>query len=228
MSTDPLREARREARGEAILFVVVTMALLIVLAVTSLLAGWDLIGLPGWVWFALCVPEAVLMGGLFLSAQVGDDERHHRWLQRLLALVVLGNLIGLLVLVAGLLAEKSSDLSGAQLLTSGLVVWLTNVIVFGLSFWTLDCGGPVRRALAGRQRPDFQFPQDENRSLAPEGWYPRLEDYVYVALTNGIAFSPTDAMPLTRWAKSLMAVESTISVAAVLLVGARAVNILGS
>jgi hypothetical protein len=228
MSTDPLREARREARGEAILFVVVTMALLIVLAVTSLLAGWDLIGLPGWLWLALCVPEAVLMGGLFLSAQVGDDERHHRWLQRLLALVVLGNLIGLLVLVAGLLAEKSSDLSGAQLLTSGLVVWLTNVIVFGLSFWTLDCGGPVRRALAGRQRPDFQFPQDENRSLAPEGWYPRLEDYVYVALTNGIAFSPTDAMPLTRWAKSLMAVESTISVAAVLLVGARAVNILGS
>ena len=73
MSTDPLLEARREARGEAILFVVVTMALLIVLAVTSLLADWELIGLPGWLWFALCVPEAVLIGGLFLSAQVGDD-----------------------------------------------------------------------------------------------------------------------------------------------------------
>jgi hypothetical protein len=65
MSTDPLFEARREARGEAILFVVVTMALLIVLAVTSLLAGWELIGLPGWVWLALCVPEAVLVGGTF-------------------------------------------------------------------------------------------------------------------------------------------------------------------
>ena len=35
-------------------------------------------------------------------------------------------------------------------------------------------------------------------------------------------------MPLTRKAKSLMAVESMISVAAVLLVAARAVNILGS
>jgi hypothetical protein len=228
MSTDPLLEARREARGEAILFVVVTMALLIVLAVTSLLADWELIGLSGWVWLAVCVPEAVLIGGLFLSAQVGDDERHHRWLQRLLALVVLGNLSGLLVVVAGLLTEKSSDLSGAQLLTSGAVVWLTNVIVFGLSFWTLDSGGPIRRALAGRRSPDFQFPQDGNRSFAREGWYPRLEDYVYVALTNGIAFSPTDAMPLTRWAKSLMAAESMISVAAVLLVAARAVNILGS
>jgi hypothetical protein len=228
MSTDQLLEARREARGEAILFVVVTMALLIVLAVTSLLAGWELIGLPGWVWFALCIPEAILIGGLFLSAQVGDDERHRRWLQRLLALVVLGNLIGLLVLLAGLLTEESSDLSGAQLLTSGVVVWLTNVIVFGLSFWTLDSGGPVRRALAGRRRPDFLFPQDGNRSFAPEAWYPRLEDYVYVALTNAIAFSPTDAMPLTRWAKSLMAVESMISVAAVLLVAARAVNIIGA
>ena len=57
MSTAPLLEARHEAQGEAILFVIVTMALLIVLAVTSLLAGWELIGLPGWVWLALCVPQ---------------------------------------------------------------------------------------------------------------------------------------------------------------------------
>ncbi len=76
--------------------------------------------------------------------------------------------------------------------------------------------------------PDFQFPQDENPGLARPGWYPRLEDYVYVALTNGIAFSPTDAMPLTRWAKGLMALDAIISVGAVLLVAARAVNVLGS
>ena len=85
-----------------------------------------------------------------------------------------------------------------------------------------------RRAVAGRRKPDFQFPQDENPGLAQEGWYPRLEDYVYVALTNTIAFSPTDAMPLTRRAKALMALESGISVVAVLLVAARAVNVLGS
>ncbi len=119
-----------------------------------------------------------------------------------------------------LLTEESSNLSAAQLLASGGVVWLTNVIVFGLWYWWYDAGGPVRRAMHGRKQPDFQFPQDDNRQTAAPGWYPRLEDYVYVALTNGIAFSPTDSMPLTRVAKRLMALDSTISVAAMLLVAA--------
>ena len=57
---------------------------------------------------------------------------------------------------------------------------------------------------------------------------PRFEDYLYVAMTNGIAFSPTDAMPLTLSAKRLMALESLISVAAVLVIAARAVNVIGS
>jgi hypothetical protein len=229
MAIDELSEARREARVEAILFVVAAASLLIALAAASLVAGWELVGLDGWLWLVLCLPEAVLIGGLFISGQMSRDDRsRHRWLQVFIAFVVVGNLAGLLVLVVALLTEESSDLTGAQLLMSGVVVWFTNVIVFGLWFWTLDCGGPIRRAREGREKPDFQFPQDENRPLAQEGWYPRLEDYVYVALTNGIAFSPTDAMPLTRLAKTLMGVEATISVAAVLLVTARAVNILGA
>jgi hypothetical protein len=106
-------------------------------------------------------------------------------------------------------------------------VWLTNTVSFGLAFWELDCGGPVARALAtARRRPDFQFPQDENPRLARESWAPRLWDYFYVSLTNSIAFSPTDSMPLTHPAKALMAAESTISAITVLLVAARAVNIL--
>jgi uncharacterized membrane protein len=102
----------------------------------------------------------------------------------------------------------------------------TNVIVFGLCFWTLDTGGPARRARIGRPQPDFRFPQDEERDR--RGSYPRFEDYLYVAVTNGIAFSPTDAMPLTRSAKRLMTLESLISVAAVLVIVARAVNVLES
>jgi hypothetical protein len=227
VSTGELSEARREARVEAILFVLVAAGLLIALALASLAAGWELLGTSGWVWLGLCVPEAVLVGGLLVSARM-DDVRGHRLLQGALALVVLGNAGGLALLVGGLLTEPSADLSGAQLLASGVVVWLTNVIVFGLWFWTLDGGGALRRAREGRARPDFQFPQDENPSLAREGWYPRLEDYVYVSLTNGIAFSPTDAMPLTRWAKALMGVASGISGISVLLVAARAINILGS
>jgi uncharacterized membrane protein len=104
---------------------------------------------------------------------------------------------------------------------------LSNSIAFGLAFWELDCGGPVARALAATHRkPDFQFPQDENPQLAQDGWAPRLWDYFYVSLTNGIAFSPTDVMPLTRPAKALMAAESTLSAATVLLIAAHAVNIL--
>ena len=82
---------------------------------------------------------------------------------------------------------------------------------------------PCRR---NRGKPDFQFPQDENPQLAREGWTPRLMDYFYVSLTNAMAFSPTDAMPLTRLAKTLMAAESTLSAVTILLVAARAVNIL--
>jgi hypothetical protein len=108
------------------------------------------------------------------------------------------------------------------------VVWVTNVIVFGLCFWTLDAGGPAERAGAGRRDPDFRFPQDEQSPRAREGWEPAFEDYLYVATTNGIAFSPTDAMPLTLPAKRLMALESLISVAAVLIIAARAVNVIGS
>lgn len=91
----------------------------------------------------------------------------------------------------------------------------------------LDSGGPTERAVSGRATPDFLFPQDATPERAPAGWYPRLEDYVYVALTNAIAFSPTDAMPLTRRAKASMAIDSLISIAVVLLVAARAVNVLG-
>jgi hypothetical protein len=118
-------------------------------------------------------------------------------------------------------------MTGRQLLVDGGAVWFTNAIAFGLAYWELDCGGPVARALAPvRRTPDFQFPQDENPQLAHDGWRPRLWDYFYVSLTNSIAFSPTDAMPLTRPAKTLMAAQSMLAAITILLVAARAVNIL--
>jgi len=95
-----------------------------------------------------------------------------------------------------------------------------------LAFWGIDRGGPVRRRQPDPPPPDFQFPQMENPQLAEPGWYPKLEDYIYVSFTNAIAFSPTDAMPLTRRAKRLMLSESAISVMTVVLVAGRAVNIL--
>jgi uncharacterized membrane protein len=215
---------RKKAHWEAALFGLVMAALLIGLAVLSYVADWELLGQGGWVWFAVCVPEVLLIAGLILSAQVAEDRSSHRLLLFFLSVGVLGNLVGILVLVGALLTAEAADLSAAQLLTSGAVVWLTNVIVFGLCFWTLDAGGPARRARVGRLNPDFRFPQDDESSRAQDGWQPGFEDYLYVATTNGIAFSPTDAMPLTRWAKRLMALESLVSVAAVIVIAARAVN----
>jgi uncharacterized membrane protein len=118
-------------------------------------------------------------------------------------------------------------MSAGQLALHAMVVWLTNLIVFGLLFWELDGGGPLRRVTEKRVAPDFQFPQDQNPVLAGPSWHPRLLDYLYVSLTNSLAVSPTDAMPLSRRAKSLMGLESLISYVVVVLFIARAVNILG-
>ena len=120
----------------------------------------------------------------------------------LLALISLVNSLLLLAVLASLI--RGDEKSGAQLLLKAMTVWGTNVITFGLWFWAFDRGGPVRRVEADPPPPDFQFPQMENPQLAEPGWYPRLLDYVYVSFTNSIAFSPTDAMPLTRRAKMLM------------------------
>jgi len=227
MGRTELAEARHEARTEATFFLVIALGLLVALGLVSVHQQWhlraDAIG--GWLWLLLCIPELVLLAFVQVSARMDDHVQVHRSVQGIFGLVVLANAVGLGVVVYSLLTQ---NLHGGQLLATAVVVWLTNVIVFGLWYWTLDGGGAVQRALHQRELRDFQFPQDENPGLAPPAWYPRLEDYTYVAFTNAIAFSPTDAMPLTRWAKWLMALESALSVVAILVVAARAVNVVGS
>ena len=113
-----------------------------------------------------------------------------------------------------------------QLLITGGVIWLTNVIAFALWYWEFDRGGPVARALNLKRYPDFQFPQMVSPEMAPPDWEPAFFDYLYLAFTNATAFSPTDVMPLSRWAKAAMTVQTIISIVTVALVVSRAVNIL--
>jgi uncharacterized membrane protein len=113
-----------------------------------------------------------------------------------------------------------------SLLATGAAIWLTNVVVFALWYWEFDRGGPVARAQATSQYPDFLYPQMENPHLAPPLWEPAFVDYLYVSFTNATAFSPTDVLPLSRWAKLAMMMQSAVSVSTVALVIARAVNIL--
>jgi uncharacterized membrane protein len=224
-----LQAAAREARNDAAPFALVAAAILITLALVSKHADWEALGQSlWWMWLVVAAPYLVLAGTLLLGLNRLVQHDHRREIViSLLTVVWAFNVLGIVVLVASLIAHSASRITGAQLLASGGAVWFTNAIAFGLAFWELDCGGPVARALAtDPRRPDFQFPQDENPQLARDGWAPRLWDYFYISLTNATAFSPTDSMPLTRTAKALMAAESMLSVVTVLLVAARAVNIL--
>jgi len=192
-------------------------------------ANWELLGHRlWWIWLVAASPYVLLSATLlFAIGRLVEHDRRREIVIGLLGLVWFFNVLSVGVLVISLVSNSAVHITGRQLLLSGGVVWLTSVIAFGLAYWELDSGGPVDRAMAAtRSKPDFQFPQDDNPQLAREGWTPRLWDYFYVSLTNAMAFSPTDAMPLTRPAKTIMAAESTLSAITVLLVAARAVNIL--
>jgi uncharacterized membrane protein len=114
----------------------------------------------------------------------------------------------------------------SALLLTGAAIWLTNIIVFGLWYWEADRGGPVQRAIGSRAYPDFLFPQMESAEFVPDHWEPKFIDYLYLSFTNAVAFSPTDVLPMSRWAKFVMMVQSIVSIVTVVLVIARAVNVL--
>jgi hypothetical protein len=124
-----------------------------------------------------------------------------------------------------LAGEVSND--PAKLLGSGAAIFITNVIAFGVWYWELDRGGPFARHRVATIYPDFLFPQMTQDDIAKDGWRPEFVDYLYVSFTNSVAFSPTDTMPLSRWAKLMMTVQAIVATSTLALVIARAVNVLG-
>ena len=225
MTTSAVR-ALREARTEAVLVLTLEVALFGGLAVVDAAKGWDIIDLPAWVWVVLMLPALVLIA-MLLAAPVAElsPGRVRNFGVGVLGFLAVADLFAVGVLLSALVGAEAGSLGAGDLLAHGAVVWLTNIITFGLMFWLLDQGGPLARAERGRHDPDFQFPQD---AAGQADWSARLSDYLYVSLTNAIAVSPTDTMPLTRRAKGLMALESLISYAVVLLIVSRAVNVLGT
>jgi hypothetical protein len=154
--------------------------------------------------------------------------RHQRTLLwTILGLVTLTYLVSLGLLVHYLVTGGS--VGGHALIGSGVVLWVTNVLLFSVVYWDLDRGGPLDRFEKDRPWPDFEFPQMDNPHMTPLGtdWQPTFLDYLYTSLTNATAFSPTDTMPLSQVAKLLMGIQGTAAVVTVGLVVARAVNILG-
>jgi hypothetical protein len=114
----------------------------------------------------------------------------------------------------------------AALLAAAAVSWWITITVFGLLYWQFDGGGPAVRAHSLTAAPDFMFVQMQSADLVGANWRPQFVDYLYLSFTNASAFSPTDVLPLSRRAKLTMLVQSTVSLATVVLVIARAVNTL--
>ena len=180
---------------------------------------------PVWVLPAL---QGVLLLALVLANphRIDRQSRVLRMMGLALAtLISFANAWSVVSLAEGLVRGTEGENAGPLLVTGG-AIWLTNVIVFALWYWEFDRGGPAARALGTDPYPDFLFVQMTSPQLAPPDWEPAFADYLYLAFTNAAAFSPTDVMPLSRWAKLAMTVQSAVSILTVALIVARAVNIL--
>jgi hypothetical protein len=148
----------------------------------------------------------------------------------LLAAITLDNTASAVILDYHIVTGTVSN-DAAILLGSGAAVFVTNIIAFGIWYWEIDRGGPFARAGRSTQKtehiyPDFMFPQMTTSKVAPKDWAPKFLDYLYVSITNVMAFSPTDTMPLTRRAKAMMTLQAVVAVSTIALVFARAVNVL--
>ena len=182
--------------------------------------------IPGW-WVGP-VLQLVLLG-ILIAQDPGRIDRRSPALQRLmvalLAIMTVGTVAAVTVLAVDILAGVAG-VTATALLGRGAAIWVENVIVFSLWYWQLDRGGPAERAAGSAAPASFAFPENATPELAPAGWRPSYPDYLYLAYTNATAFSPTDTLPVRRWAKLTMMVQSTLSLVIAILVLARAINIL--
>ena len=179
---------------------------------------------PSWLIPSL---EAVLLVGMFFATPSELEYEHPRRRRAalgLIAFVSAANVYSLVELARFLLHHHVTN--GDRLIIAGMLIWLTNFLIFGLWYWELDRGGPGKRASGHDGPPDFLFPQMSDDRIMPRDWRPKFIDYLYVSLTNASAFSPTDTMPLTPMAKSIMGGQALVSIVTIGLIVSRAVNIL--
>ena len=198
-----------------------------VLAATILYIGTPHRGrVPGWWIFPIL--QLILLG-LLIAQDPGRIDRRSPILRRLMVtlLVVMtaGTVLGVVVLGYDILVA-AEGVTATVLLGRGAAIWVANVIIFSLWYWEFDRGGPAERAAGAPVAASFAFPENATPELAPPGWRPAYPDYLYLAFTNATAFSPTDTLPVRRWAKLTMMIQSTLSLVIAILVIARAINVL--
>ena len=177
-------------------------------------------------WLVPGLETALLLGLFVVTPNQLEDEhpRRRRIALGMTAFVSVANIYSLAALTHHLLHHNVSQ--GRALIGAGVLIWLTNFLIFGLWYWEIDRGGPGKRASGHDGPPDFLFPQMADDRIEPRDWRPKFIDYLYVSLTNAAAFSPTDTMPLTPMAKSFMGIQSIVSLVTIGLIVSRAINIL--
>lgn len=216
-----LRETAGEQRIPVLVAIVAAITFQALLPTKFLLVPWPAVGIPE----ALLLAVTVAGNPLRLSR----DRASLRTASLLLtALITLANAVSAGLLVRDLVDTHGARItnSAATLLASGASIYATNIVAFALLYWEFDRGGPFARMHGTNPYPDLLFPQQVTAGVAAPAWEPRFFDYLYVSFTNATAFSPTDTMPLSRWAKLLMLVQSAVALVTIGLVIARAVNVL--
>jgi len=178
-------------------------------------------------WLLPALEGALAIGLVVLTPR--RLEHQHRMRRRyaitLIGIVSCANAFSLAAL-AHELVHAHKPIGGRELIVAGMLIWLTNFLLFGLWYWEFDRGGPGKRAAGEDGPPDFLFPQMSDDRIEPLNWRPKFIDYLYVSLTNACAFSPTDTMPLSPMAKCVMGLQSVVSLVTIGLIISRAVNVL--
>jgi hypothetical protein len=175
---------------------------------------------PGWLLLAIIV---VLLVPIAVSNRRGEYHITRPLVVLANGAITAGMITSLIWLIEGIPQHRDSPMA---LLRGALALWFTNIVVFALWYWKFDAGGPSRReARTGRLKSSFLFPQMLDEEGRDPNWSPQFMDYLFLAFNTSTAFSPTDTAVLSRWAKAGVMLQSLISLAIVLLLAARAVNI---
>ncbi len=181
---------------------------------------------PRWLFPAIVI---ALLIPTVISHRTGKHNLNKFFGFTVTGVVTLAMIVSVALLIKALPSHKESP---TELLISAVSLWFANILVFALWYWRLDAGGPHRRdSRAGHPEGAFLFPQmtmspEAKASADAELWTPNFIDYLFLSFNTSTAFSPTDVPVLARWAKVLMVLQSVVSLTVVVLLAARAVNIL--
>lgn len=196
------------------------VAILMAAGLYMILPGSLILGGGYFRWLIPAIEIVMLV--IVFSPPVYESERRRHLVITLVVIATVANASSIVLLVHGITTERGFD--AQSLLGAALAVWATNAIVFALWFWESDGGGPRARARAAVGAHDFLFAQ--YTLPEPWTWRPDFLDYLFMSITNSTSFAPADTLPLTRRAKALMAAQSVLSVAIVIVILSRAINIL--